>query len=393
MKRRNRLWTTILSGVVLLSAVSRFTLAQDSSPGSEPTPAQQTAPSPAESPQTAPPLTAAQLDQLTAPIALYSDPLLGLVLTAATYPLEVVEAARWVAEPDHAPLKGEALAAALQRQDWDTSVKGLVEAPQVLQMMNQHLEWTEELGDAFLSQQADVMDSIQRLRQRAAAAGALKSSPEQSVSDEDGEVIIEPPTPDVIYVPCYAPVIYGPWPWTGYPPFFFPFPTDYCYSGPVITFGFGFALFGPYWGWDRWNWRGHGLYVYGGRPHGNPGRPWNHDPEHRRGVPYPNAATARRFLGSNAGGWRGFRGYPAAAGGFRSGTIPRVAPDPARRFYQGRPPVSRPGPPMFESYGSGARARTEGARGAFSRASPGPRGAPGGRPGGGAPRGGGGRPH
>ena len=383
MNRRIRLWTTLLLGSLLLAAVSSF--------------AEQTAPSQAEPPQTAPPLTAAQLDQLTAPIALYSDPLLGMVLTAATYPLEVVEAARWVAEPDHAALKGDALAAALQGQDWATSVKALVEAPQVLQMMNQNLQWTEELGDAFLSQQAGVMDSIQRLRQQAAAADALKSSPEQSVSDEDGEIVIEPPSPDVVYVPCYSPVIYGAWLWPEYPPFFFPYPADYCYSGAVISFGFGFALFGPYWGWDRWNWRGHGLYDYRRGPHGNPGRPWNHNPVHRRGVPYPNAATARRFLGSNASAWRGFRGYPAAPGGFRAGTIPRVAPSPRgngsmfrspQQSYQSRPSVNRPGPPMFQSYGSGTRARAEGARGAFSRGSPGPRGAAGG----GRAHGGGGRP-
>jgi len=164
----------------------------------------------------------AQLDQLTASIALYSDPLLGAVLTAATYPLEVVEAARWLEDPANAALRGDQLAAALQAQPWDASVKSLVSFPGVLRTMNDHLQWTERLGDAFLAQQADVMDSVQRLRQRAAAAGSLRSTAQQSVSAEDGTLGIEPANPDVVYVPYYDPtVVYGPWPWIDYPPFFF----------------------------------------------------------------------------------------------------------------------------------------------------------------------------
>src|SRR6202051_1378387 len=179
----------------------------------QPVPATQPAP---ETPQQSA-LSEAQLDQLTAAIALYSDPLIGQVLTAATYPLEVVEAHRWLQDPANAALKGDQLAAALQEQSWDLSVKSLVPFPQILQMMDSNLEWTERIGDAFLPQRDAVMDSIQRLRHRAAAAGSLTSTPQQTVSTEDQDIAIEPANPDVVYVPYYNPdVIYGPWPWPDY---------------------------------------------------------------------------------------------------------------------------------------------------------------------------------
>ena len=127
----------------------------------------------------APTYAAPQLDQLLAPIALYPDPLLAQILMAATYPLEVVEAARWVQDPNNARLRGDQLDAALQPQDWDPSVKSLVPFPQILQMMNSKLDWTQALGNAFLAQQADVMDSVQRLRAQAQAAGTLQSSPDR----------------------------------------------------------------------------------------------------------------------------------------------------------------------------------------------------------------------
>lgn len=132
------------------------------------------------------PWSAAQLDQLVAPIALYPDPLLGPILIAATYPLEVVEAARWLDESGHAKLTGNRLATALQPHDWDPSVKSLVPFPQILQMMDSQLGWMEQLGDAFLAKQGDVMDAVQRLRARARAAGTLYSTPGAVVSVEGG---------------------------------------------------------------------------------------------------------------------------------------------------------------------------------------------------------------
>ena len=387
-------FAAILVGSAWLLMAAGCVSAQESQESQEPpgsweqVPAQQPAPAPATAP-----LSSAQLDQLTAPVALYSDPLLGMVLTAATYPLEVVEASRWLDADNHASLKGDELDAALAQESWDTSVKALVAVPEVLRMMNENLEWTEQLGDAFLSQQSDVMDSVQRLRQRAAVSGGLQSSREETVSTEEGEVIIEPATADVIYVPCYTPVIYGPWPWPAYPAFYFPPPAGFCYPGALLSFGIGFGIIGPYWGWGRWNWPHHGFYVAPRKAHRGPIpiRPWAHDPAHRHGVPYRDAATAKRYLGPNASSSRGYRGYPTApARAPRPGSAPRLSP--GQRSV--RPGPARPAPPAFESYGSGSRARSEAARGSFSRSAPAPRGGAG-RPGGGGHPGGahpGGRP-
>jgi Protein of unknown function (DUF3300) len=379
MNRDTKRWAVVLAASAWLVMGMGYVSAQESPPSSEEAPAEQ-----ATTPPAAAPLTSAQLDQLTAPIALYSDPLLGMVLTAATYPLEIVEAARWLDADRHASLTGDELNAALAQESWDTSVKALVAVPEVLRMMNENLEWTEELGDVFLSQQSDVMDSVQRLRRRATASGALQSSPQENVSTDEGDVIIEPPTPDEIYVPCYTPVIYGPWPWPDYPAFYFPPPAGFCYPGALISFGIGFGIIGPYWGWGRWSWPHHGFYVGPRGPHRGPIpiRPWVHDPAHRHGVPYRDMATAKRYLGPNASSWRGYRGYPTpSAHAPRPGFTPRAAPG-----Y--RIPLTRPGPPAFQSYGPGPRVRSEAARGSFSRSAPGPHGG-GGHPGGGHP---GGRP-
>ena len=167
----------------------------------------------------APILRAEQLDQLLAPIALYPDPLLAQILMAATYPLEIVKANRWFRDPRHAGLSGDELAAALESESWDPSVKALVNVPQILMMMDANLDWTEELGDAFVGQQAEVMDAIQRLRHQAAAAGALWSNPQQNVAEEGQGIAIEPANPAYIYPPLYNPgLVYGPWPSPEFPP-------------------------------------------------------------------------------------------------------------------------------------------------------------------------------
>src|SRR5215469_1962336 len=128
-----------------------------------------------------PAFTPEELNQLLAPIALYPDELIVQILTAATYPLEIVMAARWVADPKNAALKGDALVKALEGQTWDASVKSLVPFPSVLKIMSDKLDWTQKLGDAFLSQEADCLASVQSLR-RKAAAGTLKSTPQQNVT-------------------------------------------------------------------------------------------------------------------------------------------------------------------------------------------------------------------
>src|SRR5574341_2241392 len=149
-----------------------------------------------------------ELDQLLAPIALYPDALLAQILMGSTYPLEVVQAARWVrANPN---VTGPQLEAAMQQQPWDPSVKSLTAFPQVLAMMDEHLDWTQALGDAFLAQQQDVMATVQALRAKAYAAGYLRSTPQQAVVAEPGLIVIEPVSPAIVYVPIYDPfLVYG----------------------------------------------------------------------------------------------------------------------------------------------------------------------------------------
>jgi len=329
-------------------------------------------------------LSEEQLDQLTAPIALYADPLLGQVLTAATYPLEVVEAQRWLQDPANAALKGDQLAAALQQQSWDLSVKSLVPFPQLLQMMDNDLEWTERIGDAFLAQQDAVMESIQRLRRRAAGAGSLTSTPQQTVSSQAQDIEIEPAAPDVVYVPYYDPdVIYGNWPWSDYPPFYFlPPPGLVVGSGLWIGFGLGYPILNPFWGWNRWDWPHHRLNIVGG-PAGAHAGPWQHDPTHRRGVPYRNETVAARFQAESESARRDVRGFPAPPGAARGATASTRPPvEPPRETSSGpaapsvRPPSVRTAPPAFESFGGGSQVHQESQRGAFSRSSPAPRSAP-----------------
>ncbi len=256
------------------------------------------------------PLKPEQLDQLLAPIALYPDSLLAQVLMASTYPLEVVSAARWVqANPN---LTGQALDDALQKETWDPSVKSLVTVPQTLQMMNDKLDWTQQLGDAFLSQQKDVMDSVQRLRAKAQSQGSLTSTKQQTVKVEDPGspnqvIVIESAQPDVIYVPSYNPtVVYGAWPYPSYPPVSW-YPPGYVASN-ILSFGVGMAV--GYAMWGDCDWHGGDVDInynyYQNFNHRSPPSDWHngawqHDPVHRKGVPYNNANLDRRFSGKNNG--------------------------------------------------------------------------------------------
>jgi hypothetical protein len=323
-------------------------------------------------------LAAAELDRLVAPIALYPDPLLVQILMAATYPLEVVEADRWLQVPANAALKGDQLAAALQQQPWDPSIKSLIAFPSVLHMMDDNLGWSEQLGDAFLAQQADVMDAVQRLRRLAEAAGSLASGPQQTVSAAAGpEVAIEPANAEIVYVPAYNPLCaYGTWPDTDYPPFSFGAWPGSC--TPVLEFDSGiYPPFG-FWAWGRFEWRRHHIRIDHNRfAQFHPGREppsglWQHDPAHRHGVPYPTPSIAAHFLGAAAAPRRQFRGYtptpaapqravPAAPSGER-------APPPTVPHGTREPAIAAP--PIFQSFGGGARVRSEAARGFFSRMSP-----------------------
>jgi uncharacterized protein DUF3300 len=321
------------------------------------------------------PLTAAQLDQLVAPIALYPDPVIAQILMAATYPLEVVEADRWLQGPGIATLKGEQLTAALQSQPWDPSVKSLTFFPQLLHMLDSNLHWTEQLGDAFLAQQADIMDTIQRLRQRAQSAGALASTLQQTILTEDQEMAIEPVNPDVIYVPVYNPwFVYGVWPYPDYPPLYSGTWGGSCASADYIL-GFGPANYPPvsFWAWGAFDWHhrliqiNHERFEHFHTGREPPERIWQHDPEHRHGVPYRDPATAARFSTPAGAARREFRGY----GPQPTGIAPAA---PAAPVVGGRattidhPPTGasvpqHPMPPAFESLSRGAQVRGEAARG------------------------------
>jgi hypothetical protein len=278
-----------------------------------------------------------ELDQLLAPIALYPDDLLTQILMASTYPLEVVQAERWAKQ--NKSLKGDALKAALDKQTWDDSVKALVPFPDVLTMMSEKLEWTQKLGDAFLAQQKDVMDTVQSLRRKANAAGNLKSSNELAVKKEADIIIIEPANPQVIYVPAYNPtVVYGTWAYPAYPPY-----PVYAYppGAALFTFTMGVAIGAA--------WYGNGCHAdyHGGtvnvnknvnvntsgrtaaRPTGSGagGEQWKHNPEHRQGVAYRDQGSRDKYTPTNRAAVdsrQGNRGYdkPSAGTADRSGGKP-----------------------------------------------------------------------
>jgi hypothetical protein len=241
-----------------------------------------------------------EIEQLVAPIALYPDALIAQVLMASTYPLEIVEAARWVkANPN---VKGSALEEALQKQKWDPAVKSLAAFPQVLAMMNEKLDITQKLGDAFLAQQKDVMEAVQRLRTKAQAAGNLKTSKEQTVSSEQqgGTTIIkiEPTNPETVYVPTYNPTaVYGPWPYPAYPPYPY-YPPGYVPGAALFTFTAGVIVGNALWG--NCNWGGGDVNVNVNK-YNNFNKTdiknsnWQHNSEHRKGAGYRDSASQQKY--------------------------------------------------------------------------------------------------
>ena len=335
-----------------------------------------------------------ELEALVAPIALYPDALLAQVLMASTYPLEIVEAARW--SKAHPELKGDALQAEAQKQSWDPSVKSLAAFPTVLQMMSDKLDMTQKLGDAFLAQQKDVMDAVQRLRAKALAAGNLKSGKELTyTSQKDGDqtiIIIESTQPDVVYVPAYSPVVYGPWPYPMYPPYYYPPPPGYAPGGIFFGFTVGIIIGG---GWAHPAWHTGGVVInvnnYNRVNHTNINNPnWQHSPEHRKGVQYRDQASRDKFgQGQRAGAdsREAFRGRAEA--GQRD-----ISRGGAEGFGGADRSADRGGG-AFDGVGRGGESRNFSDRGAASRGGGGFQGggggARGGFHGGGGGRGGGGR--
>jgi hypothetical protein len=302
-----------------------------------------------QQPQTAPESqqvwTGNQLDNLVAPVALYPDPLLSQMLVASTYPIEVVEANQWLQKNKN--LRGKALVDAAQQQSWDSSVQALVAIPDALTKLNQDIRWTTDLGNAFLAQESDVMDAVQRMRERAQAGGRLASTPQQKITTqkESGKqaIVIEPSDPEVIYVPVYDPYyIWGPPLYGFYPPLLYP------------AFGFGFGIgynigfcFADWGGWGYWgwapNWFGSAIFInsfffdhYGYHHHHwandfhHGKEPWVHDPGHRLNVPYGNDPVAARFGGRSSGLRNPPRitDRPQTAGGTQLRSQPRITDRP-----------------------------------------------------------------
>ena len=297
----------------------------------EPAPPTETPPAEMLPPQFAPILQAEQLDQLLAPVALYPDALLAQILMASAYPLEVVKANRWFLDPRHAALSGNQLAAALEAETWDPSIKALAIFPQILRMMDANLDWTEQLGASFVAQQADVMDTIQRLRQQAAAAGTLWSNAQQRVTEEGQGIAIEPADPAYMYPPVYNPaLVYGPWPSRN---------TRRSTSSRLIMAQAlpcllasasvpGSPWCNPCGARCAFDWVQRQIRFHVEKinfpertDRGLRSAIWQHDPAHRRGAPYlAPAASSERFAV--------FRARPISAVAIPQIATPKVASDP-----------------------------------------------------------------
>lgn len=271
----------------------------------------------------APKLTGDQLDSLVAPIALYPDPLLSQTLVACTYPLELIQLQQWLAK--NPKLKDKELAEAIKKQNWDPSIQAMAGLPDVVKRLADDIKWTNDLGNAFLSQQDEVMDAVQRMRKKAKDTGNLKSSEQQKVETKVVEnktvIVVEQANPQVVYVPTYNPtVVYGP-PVYPYPPIYYP-PPGYYAAGMAISFGVGVAM-GAFWsgGWGyHCGWHGGGNNIYinnnnnfvnhnniqnvnrsGNRTTNVGNTNWQHNPQHRGGAPYADRTTANRYGGTARG--------------------------------------------------------------------------------------------
>jgi hypothetical protein len=258
-----------------------------------------------------------QLDSLVAPIALYPDPLLSQTLVASTYPLEIMQLQQWLQKNNN--LKGSALTDAVKKQDWDPSIQAMAALPDVVKQLAENVKWTTDLGNAFLAQQSDVMDAVQRMRKKAKDSGNLKSSDQQKVDTQVIEnkqvIVVQQSSPDVVYVPSYNPtVVYGA-PAYPYPPIAYP-PPGYYAAGMAISFGIGVAMgaaWGGGWGWNA-GWGGNNNITINNNNNfvNNSNRAanisnrsgnstWQHNANHRGGAPYSNRATATKYGGAARG--------------------------------------------------------------------------------------------
>jgi uncharacterized membrane protein YgcG len=273
--------------------------------------------------QEAKPFAAEQLDQMTAQVALYPDSLLAQLFMATTYPDDFAAATAW--SKAHPDAKGDDAVKMVENEPWDPSVASLVAFPEVLITLGEKPDWVRNMGDAFLAQPEDVMDSVQRLRQKAQAAGNLKSNEQVKVSTEPATpppqttvvqqsapppqvIVIEPAQPSVVYVPAYNPtVVYGAWPYPAYPPYYYPPPPGYWFSRAVATgiaWGVGIGVSNALWGGCNWG-RGdvninvnryNNINVNRRLDVNNRQASWRHNPEHRGNTPYRGGEATRQQL-------------------------------------------------------------------------------------------------
>jgi hypothetical protein len=293
----------------------------------------------------APKIPPDQLDSLLAPIALYPDALLAQTLAASTYPLEIIQLQQWLAR--NPGLKDKALADAVAKQPWDPSIQAMAGLPDLVKRLADDIQWTTDLGNAFLAQQSDVMDAVQRMRKKAQDNGNLKSGEQQKVETKviqsKSTIVIEQADPQVVYVPSYDPMVVWGAPLYPYPPIYYP--AGYYAAGLAVSFGFG-VMMGAFWS-GGWGWgcgwgnneininnnnnfnrnsnfgggnrasnlpaRGSGGIGGGNRASNLPARGgelgggdrgnsnWRHNPEHRGGAPYRDRGTADRFGGTTRG--------------------------------------------------------------------------------------------
>jgi hypothetical protein len=269
-----------------------------------------------------------QLDALVAPIALYPDSLLSQALVASTYPLEIIQLQQWLEK--NKGLKDKALTDAAMKQNWDPSVQAMAVLPDMVKQLADNIKWTTDLGNAFLAQQSEVMDAVQRMRAKAKEKGNLKSSEQQKVETQVIEnkqvIVIQPSNPEVVYVPSYNPtVVYGP-PVYPYPPVVYP-PVGYYAAGMALSFGVGMMV-GAAWGGGGWGcgWGNNDVNINvnnnfvknnniqggnrvnggntvngGNRVNAQGGNKWQHNPQHRGGAPYSDRSTANKYGGTARG--------------------------------------------------------------------------------------------
>jgi Protein of unknown function (DUF3300) len=380
-KPKNAAFRSLLAMLCTLAVVPGDTLAYMVSPQ-----AKQAPPSKDQAAKIAPD----QLDSLVAPIALYPDPLLAQTLAASTYPLEIVQLQQWLQKNKN--LKDKDLADAVAKQPWDPSIQAMAGLPDVVKRLADDIQWTTNLGNAFLVQQSDVMDAVQRMRKKAQEKGNLKSTEQQKVETKVVEsksvIVVEQANPQVVYVPSYDPVVVYGAPVYPYPPIYYP-PPGYYAAGMAISFGVGVAMGAAWsggWGWgcgwggnnnitvNRNNNFNRNTNISGGNRGGNTSNNWQHQPAHRGGAPYGDRATADKFGGTARGDSLANRQTNARTGGGGADSI-------------GSQNLSRSGGGNRDAFGggskgySGSNARANSNRGSSSMGSRG----------GGSSRGGGGR--